>query len=386
MLTADGCTTRRDRLWERLPEQIEWVLVADPRHVHYLSGFWINPLSFSAGERSRLLLDRRHGATLIADNFARRSAVATPHVDREETVTWYDHHRSVENRDRALLEGLKRTLSELTGRPGLIDADWCSPAERALLRDAGLDVHLHCPDALTLGDLLRILRRQKLPDELRLLQTCMDAGAAGQRAGLQAVRAGVSEFDVYREIHRSVLEAAATPCLLYGDFRAVSPEVPKAGGLPTGHVLADGELMILDFSVVIAGYRSDFTNTVAVGTPTAEQTRLFETCCRALAAGESKLLPGTPASDVFHAVSSVLEEAGYGPLRHHAGHGIGLAHPEPPIFVENSRDVLQVGDVVTLEPGAYVEGIGGVRVEHNYLVTDSGPQRLSEHQLRLSTS
>lgn len=386
MLTADGCTTRRERLWQLLPEDIQWVLVADPRHVHYLSGFWVNPLSFSAGERSRLVLDRHLGTTLLADNFTRRSAVTTPHVDREETVTWYDHHRSVENRDRALLDGLRRMLRELAGRPGLVDVDWCSPAELALLRDAGLDLHLYGPEGRSLGDLLRTLRRQKLPDELRVLQLCMEAGKAGQQAGLQAVRAGMTEFDVYREIHRAVLESARTPCLLYGDFRAVSPQTPKAGGLPTRHVLAEGEMVILDFSVVVAGYRSDFTNTVAVGTPGAEQTDLFDACCRALAAGERKLRPGVAGRDVYRAVSDVLEDAGYGALQHHAGHGLGLAHPEPPILVEESQDVLQVGDVVTLEPGAYVEGVGGVRVEHNYLITESGAQRLSEHELRLSAS
>ena len=85
------------------------------------------------------------------------------------------------------------------------------------------------------------------------------------------------------------------------------------------------------------------------------------------------------------AVYKPYDDAGYGhAFEHHAGHGIGLAHPEPPILVPNSDDVLVAGDVLTLEPGAYVEGIGGMRFEHNYLITESGCERLSSHDLALA--
>ena len=67
-----------------------------------------------------------------------------------------------------------------------------------------------------------------------------------------------------------------------------------------------------------------------------------------------------------------------GPLVHHAGHGLGLEHPEPPILVSESTDELRVGDVVTLEPGCYREGVGGVRVENNYLITEDGYEQLNE--------
>lgn len=68
---------------------------------------------------------------------------------------------------------------------------------------------------------------------------------------------------------------------------------------------------------------------------------------------------------------------------HHAGHGIGLAHPEPPVLVRDSTDTLLAGDVVTLEPGLYVPGVGGIRIEHNYLITETGYERLSQHVIAL---
>ncbi len=141
--------------------------------------------------------------------------------------------------------------------------------------------------------------------------------------------------------------------------------------------------MILDFSVVIAGYRSDFTNTVAVGDPNERQSAQAQACLSAIQAAEEQLTVGNDCAAVYTAASDVLQERGFDALGHHAGHGIGLEHPEAPILVPESSDSLTAGDVVTLEPGLYVEGTGGMRFEHNYLITPDGPQRLSHHHLGL---
>jgi Xaa-Pro aminopeptidase len=235
-----------------------------------------------------------------------------------------------------------------------------------------------------LGTCIRLLRRQKEPDEISLLKECMRATDAGHARAREIIKPGVSEMDVYREVQSAALKAAGRPGLVYGDFRSVSAKKPKLGGLPTDHVLQDGEMFILDYSVVLEGYRSDFTNTLAVGTVSDEQELIFRLCESALQAGENALKAGVPARDVYAAVSGPLEEAGYGPLGHHAGHGIGLAHPEPPILVPESVDVLKAGDVVTLEPGLYVKGIGGVRIENNYLITATGAEKLNQHLIALT--
>lgn len=136
--------------------------------------------------------------------------------------------------------------------------------------------------------------------------------------------------------------------------------------------------------MVLDGYRCDFTNTLCVGTPTADQMKLFTTVEAAMRSGEKSLKAGALAKDVFDATEKPIRDAGLAEnFKHHAGHGIGLAHPEPPILVPQSDDVLIAGDVVTLEPGLYVEGIGGIRIEHNYLITDVGYERLSQHVISL---
>jgi Xaa-Pro aminopeptidase len=143
--------------------------------------------------------------------------------------------------------------------------------------------------------------------------------------------------------------------------------------------------VILDFSVVVGGYRGDFTNTFAVGAPpTARQRTLFAACLGALQAGEAVLKPGTTGRAVEAAVRGHFAALGLGhAFTSHAGHGIGLGHPEPPYFVPESDEVLQEGDVVAIEPGLYIVGEGGMRYEHNYRITAGGFETLSHHELRI---
>src|SRR5262249_31376624 len=155
----------------------------------------------------------------------------------------------------------------------------------------------------------------------------------------------------------------------------------EQGGPPTMRKIDRGDLLILDFSVIVDGYRGDFTNTFAVGGgPTQKQRELFDACLGALRAGEDRLPAKTSAREVDAAVRGHFASLG---LDHaftsHSGHGLGLGHPEPPYFVPESDEVLVAGDVVALEPGLYVKGVGGMRYERNYLITQDGFETLSNH-------
>ncbi len=379
MLTSEGCQKRRKRLWELAPSHIEWMLVCDPRHVNYLSGFSVHPLSFSYEEKAFLLLEKNGPATLIGDNFTIRSTASEFHVDKQIVEQWYDHKHSVINRDDALFNALKSILPEIQNRPGAIEsraASWKVVSE--------LNLQKSCSDEFDLGNSIRFLRRQKEKDEIELLSECMKACDAGHAKAAEIVREGISEFEIYLEVQKAVLTQAGRTGLVYGDFRAVNAELPKAGGLPTDYILKQGDLFIMDYSVVLEGYRSDFTNTYAVGTPSADQQHIFDHCLNAMHAAEIFLEPNRACSEVAKELSQTLEKAGHGPQVNHAGHGLGLGHPEPPIIVHESQDQLLSGDVVTLEPALYVQGIGGVRIEHNYLITEDGFETLSHHNIALT--
>lgn len=385
-LTEAGCRARRARLWRAVPDGVEWLLIADPRHVQYLANFWVQPLSFSGGERGLLLLERAGRATLMADNFTIRSAVHEPYIDREIVTPWYDHRHAVRNRDHVLFDSLKQVAFELAGRTGLVEWEWLPVGAARMLPEASVVKAEGVEDPqLDLGSVLRGLRRQKEPDEVDLLKVCMRAGEAGQSRLREILRPGVSELEVYLEVQKAALAAAGRPGLVYGDFRGATVDNIKAGGLPTDYVLREGDLFILDYSIVLDGYRGDFTNTMAVGRPCEAARELFGFCEAAMAAAEKQLRAGAACRDVHAAAAAAYPENGRTVgFTHHAGHGIGLAHPEPPLFVPESDETLLAGDVVTLEPGAYVKGVGGMRIEHNYLITESGYERLSNHMISLT--
>lgn len=386
MLTEEGCRQRIENLWTHIPAKINWLLIGSPDHVQYFCNFRPNPISFSAGQNSLLLLERSGNSTLMAANFTRRTAVTTPFVDNEIIVPWYTHKTSVVNRDHALVQAVKSCENIWDKSEGLTEREGLSELITEVVNDHSASLLLDPTNHsfTTLGEVIRSIRRQKLPDEIALLESCMRAGEAGHAAAFDAVKVGASEMDVYLAVQQAAQRTAGTPCVIYGDFRATNAVQFKAGGLPTDYVLQDGDLFIIDYSVVINGYRSDFTNTIAVGEPTAAQIRQFEACRDAITAAESTLKAGTSGKDVYLAASRVFEQHGYPALSHHCGHGLGLEHPEPPILVPESTDELLAGDVITIEPGLYVEGVGGMRFEHNYLITDAGYKRLSNHHIGLT--
>lgn len=259
-------------------------------------------------------------------------------------------------------------------------------ALRPAVEAAGGRIHdaLDDSDAPKLIELVADLRRSKDPDEIELLKTCMRATDAGHAWARANIKPGMTELDVYAGVCGAVYAALGHWAVVYGDFTVATGS--KRGGPPTPHVLAAGETFILDYSVVVQGYRSDFTNTLVVGgQPTSDQKRIFDLCVSAMQAGEKQLKAGAACQTVYDAVRGVFDAAGVADrFPHHAGHGLGLEHPEAPFLVRHSTETLRAGDVVTLEPGLYLDGVGGIRIEHNYLITDTGYERLSDHLIALT--
>jgi Xaa-Pro aminopeptidase len=365
MLTADGCRQRRQRIWDRpdLPAGTDYLVLGDPAHLRYFANFDVSPFSLAADFGGLLLVRRDGHATLFHDNRIPAESVDHAHVDDKQKLPWYDG-QSPGRGPRQLIP--HDTLAAAVGSPR---------------------VHDHPADPLGPHVIRAVaeLRRRKDPDELALLRQCMAAGKAGHDWARANVRPGMTEIDVYNGIAAVVNRHVGRHVIAYGDF-AVCPGPERRGGPPTPRVINPGDMLILDFSVVLFGYRSDFTNTLVVGAePTAEQRRLFELCVGAMRAGEAKLKAGTPCQEACDAVRGVFAAGGVADhFPHHAGHGLGLMHPEAPFIVRRSDETLLAGDVVTLEPGLYVPGVGGLRIEHNYLVTDAGYERLSDHEIVLT--
>ncbi len=237
-----------------------------------------------------------------------------------------------------------------------------------------------------LDSVIRKLRRAKDPDELALIRRSVRAGAAAHAAAIAQIRPGLTELDAFLVVQAAAIRELGEQVLVYGDFVSGPRCENDQGGPPSHRVIERGDLLMLDFSVVVHGYRADFRNTFVVGgEPTPRQVELCEICLEAMAAGEAILCPDVPAAQVDAAVRGHFAANGleqYFPS--HTGHGLGLGHPEPPYLVPESIDSLQAHDVVALEPGLYLPGVGGMRFERNYLITDCGHETLTRHQLGLT--
>jgi Xaa-Pro dipeptidase len=363
MLSAEGCRQRRLRFWQALDPKpdTDYLLLSDPIHLVYLANFWVDPISLGAGFPGYLLLRSDGHAKLLYDSRLPKS-VEQAHVEERRPIVWYDSQSPGKGpRQLALLDAVNPT------RGGFHVHD--RPGEKS---------------AAAIITTLAQLRRQKDPDEIEVMRRCMRATEAGHAWARANIKPGMTELDVYCGVQAACVKAAGMPAIVYGDF-AVSPGSARRGGGPTGRVLEPGDMFILDYSVVLFGYRSDFTNTLVVGKPpTADQERLWRLCLAAMAAGEKELRAGASCLAVYQAVRAVFEKEGVADhFPHHAGHGLGLSHPEAPYLVRHANETLLAGDVVTLEPGLYIDGIGGIRIEHNYLVTKTGHERLSNHTIAL---
>lgn len=233
-----------------------------------------------------------------------------------------------------------------------------------------------------LGDQLEAMRRIKDEQELALIRAAVAANDAGFAAAARAIAPGVSEFDVQHAVAAAIQEFAGVPIhVIAGTNAFVSgPRTLLAAAPATPRRLERGDLMIVDVNPFIRSYKGDTTRTFCVGEPTPEQQRLHDAVVRGLEAGERVAKPGVPGRDVYHALFRPIEEAGFvGGIRFHGGHAIGLEHVERPSIIPAEDMPLEAGMVITLEPGAYISGIGGARVEDQYLVTDGGLEVLSHY-------
>lgn len=359
MLSADHCRARRLRIVEAL-DLNETLWLSHPDSLRYLAGFHVDPFSLGHGFGGVLAVTPDGTATLWHDD-RMPDSVASAHSEQTVVVPWYD--------GRTPARGI-RSLALTDALP----AEW-----PGWFHDQPGRLEIQRKVTQTLAS----LRRRKDPDEIALLELCCRAGDAGHAWARAHLAPGMTEMQLYAGISAACSLAAGRAVIVYGDF-AVSPGPERKGGPATERVIRPGDMVIVDFSVVLFGYRCDFTATLCAGEPTARQRKLFDVAREGMRRGEETLQPGAKARDVHAAVFSAFVEAGMPEaFPHHAGHGLGLSHPEAPFFVPNSEDVLVEGDVVTLEPGAYVPGVGGLRIEHNYLVTGFGPAVLSRHHLGL---
>ena len=216
------------------------------------------------------------------------------------------------------------------------------------------------------------LREQKLPEEIRKMQEAQRIAEVGFNETLPFIKVGVTERDVATElIYRMRKNGADGESF---DTIVVSGEYSsKPHGVPGDRVIADGDFVTIDFGALYEGYHSDTTRTLAVGHVTEEMANVYNTVLKAQEAGCRALKPGLTASEYDGIARKIIDDAGYGEyFGHSLGHGVGIEIHEQPFCGPGSKGILKEGNVVSCEPGIYLPGKFGVRIEDMLEVTADG--------------
>ncbi len=226
-------------------------------------------------------------------------------------------------------------------------------------------------------EVMGTLRMYKDTDELARMQRAVALTEAALRTTFDQLRAGMSEREVAGLLMVEILRAGAEG-LPFEPIVVAGPNAASPHARPSDRPIRTGETIIVDCGATVGGYASDITRTVALGSLPAEMAHVYEVVLEANRAGRAAAMPGVAAQDVDRAARAVIEAAGYGTcFIHRTGHGLGLEAHEPPYIVEGNRERLQPGMTFTVEPGVYLPGQGGVRIEDDVVVTSKGAESLT---------
>jgi Xaa-Pro dipeptidase len=221
------------------------------------------------------------------------------------------------------------------------------------------------------------VRLHKQENELAAMRRAIAISEAALEATISQVRAGMTERAVVNILQREMTEHggagnAFEPIVLVGAKSALPH------GTPDDTPIREGDLLLFDFGTTFDHYPADITRTFAVGHIDPEFAKIYETVLRANEAAIRLLRPGVIAQDVDRAARKVITDAGYGEyFIHRTGHGLGLDIHEAPNMVEGNTQALEPGMVFTIEPGIYIPGKGGVRIEDNVAITADGVEVLT---------
>lgn len=229
---------------------------------------------------------------------------------------------------------------------------------------------------------LEPLRMVKTAEELAKLRENFALTDLGHQVARQVVRAGQREIDVWTEVHSAIQRAAGQRVPLGNDC-VVSYRPMNIGGWPLNLELRPHDSLILDLSTLLHGYWSDSCVTYYAGDPTPEQAAMHRVTAEALEFAISLVRPGAVAGDIDRQVRQFIADNNYPVYPHHTGHGVGVTGHEGPRIVPYNDELLQEGMVVLLEPGIYLPGQAGVRLEDAVLVTADGAELLTHHDKSL---
>ncbi|WP_078391936.1 M24 family metallopeptidase [Shouchella patagoniensis] len=346
---------RLKKLQEHIKKESAWfAFITSKENVFYLTGLLANP-----HERLIALFVLENDYYLVIPKMEQEVVRDAGYSD--ELVTYSDHE-NVWDLIKSRLEKSTHASSKV-----LIEQRTVS-YERVLELDK-------LSDSLEFIDCEPVMMSQRLIKtevELETLQRAAAFADVGVEFGINALKTGVTELEVIAEIEyqlkkQGIREMSFQTTVLFGDH-AASPH-----GKPGDRALQEGEFVLFDLGVVLDGYCSDITRTVAYGEVNDQAKAIYEVVLDAQNAALHAAKPGIIIGDLDLTARTVISEAGFGDyFPHRLGHGLGIDVHEAPSMSQENKDTLQLGMTFTIEPGIYVPNVAGVRIEDDVVVTEDG--------------
>lgn len=340
------------------------VLVTDPKHVYYLTGFASDPHERFLG----LLLSSTNDPVLIVPALDANAAEAASTV--KNIVT----HQDTDNPYLLLKEQIQGTAGTLA-----LEKDQLTVSRYEQLRQ-----HVNADRIEDVGLALRDLRIRKSAEEVKIIKNAVRLVEDVLTQGMARVKIGISELELVAELEY-LMKKLGADAPSFATMVLSGPNTALPHGVPGARRIEAGDLLMFDLGVYAGGYASDITRTFAVGDLKPEAVNIYETVLAANLAGIQAVKPGVTYGSIDQAARKVIDDAGYGhAFVHRLGHGLGMDVHEYPSVHGLNQDILQPGAVFTIEPGIYLQGIGGVRIEDDVIVTGDGVEVLTSFPKELT--
>ena len=341
--------SRPDRLVELIAErELDQLFVSDLTNVRYLSGF--------TGTNGACLVGREEYIFFTDFRYTERA-------EREVGEEW--------ERPEAERELVPQITARMHGRVGFEDAKLSVRQLARLEAAVGEDV-----DLVPAGDLVERLRAVKEPEEIERMAAASELANGVFQWTIERGLAGHTESDVARACEARIRELGAEPSFPPIIAAGENGALPHAE--PGDREIGPGELVVFDMGAELDGYCSDGTRTFATGDPGEEAREVYDVVLAAQLAALAAIRVGASGKEIDAVAREMIAEAGHGDqCGHGLGHGVGLEVHESPRLATTSDDELREGNVVTVEPGIYLPGRFGVRIEDLVVVTGDGYRNLS---------
>lgn len=334
----------------KLPKNVDGALIVSPENRRYFTGF-----DASDG----FLFITKSGSVFLTDSRYIEAA-------KDKIICC-----EVEEQKGKLMDYAKRFNCKVLA----VEADRLTVTQLKNLRKA-----LHGIKLTTVGTdkIINSFRAVKNEAEIENICKAQRIAEAAFDHILGFIKVGVTEKEVALELDHYMLSHGADS-LSFETIAISGANTSKPHGVPTDKKIEHGDFVTMDYGAVVNGYHSDMTRTVAVGAASDEQKKIYKIVFEAQLAVLRVLKNGVKCSDADKAARDVITEAGYGEyFRHSAGHGVGIEIHEKPFISPKSTATLRSGNVVTDEPGIYIPGKFGVRIEDMALITENGCKNLTK--------